>query len=592
MIGRLLLVLRWVALAIAFLLNLWDPAPAGFAHEPEAWVFAVAVYNAIASLAQVRWNWVTPHRLLIADSLIFTAGVVVTGGWHSSLFALYFLIVLSSALQLSVLVSLAYTVAVSLVYFGACIVLPNWVWDLQSVEVLASRVTGLLFAELIALALTQQVDAERRLRKVEQDVNARLTVLNELMSLELGSKLDLGRTLDGIARLARRAISAEFSAVCLFPDKDESDFRMAFDGVPAPQQGKLFREAHLDPIGEVVVRTGQPLLVADVSRAGGEVPSVSTFYKCRTLICVPIKLEDAVIGVLYNGARSPEQIDQNDVDLLVAMGRHAALAIANAEMYDRERTNVVRLEKLEQAKSEFLSTVSHQLRTPITSIATSADLLMDSGSALNDDQKRLLQNIARNSVRLDNLVTDLLQMARLKEGRIQLSLQPISPATLISDALTSVKLLIDARDQRVEIDADPNLPKVEADRKRIEHVLINLLFNACKYTQRGGLITVEARDLGGELEFAVRDNGPGMEIGIQERAFEPFYSAAGPEGQGGTGLGLAIAKGLVELHGGDISLESIPGTGTSVRFTLAISQQQPAIRNQTMVDSSSLTVDS
>ncbi len=570
---RLLLVLRWVALAIALLLNLWAPVPVGFTHEPEAVILAMAAYNAAISLTLTRWRWFTSRRVLVIDTLVFSIGIVAAGGWHSSLFVLFFLTVLVSAIHLKSVESLGYTAIVALFYPAVCIPLPNWDWKQTFIEVLAGRVTSLLFVGIAATFFVRQIEAERRLRKAEEDVNSRLSALNELMSLELGSKLDLEKTLDGIARLARRAINAEFSAVCLFPTQEYPKLTVAFDGVPASKQGSLFGEAHLDPIGEVVARTGQPLLIADVARGPVGADQVSSFYKCRSLVCIPIKLEEEVIGVLYNGVASPEQINQNDVDLLVAMGRHTGLAIANAEMYDRERSNVERLQKLEQLKSEFLSTVSHQLRTPITSIATSADLLMAAGG-LTEDQGKLVQNVARNSLRLDNLVADVLEMSRLKSSRISLALQPLSPRTIINDAVNGMKLLVEGREQTVEIRVDPDVPRVEADRRKIEHVLVNLLSNACKFTQRQGTIVIEARGDGEMVEFSVRDNGPGMDRETLDRAFEPFYSANGPEGQGGTGLGLAIARGLVELHGGEISLESTPGSGTTVRFTLPVSSQQ------------------
>ena len=566
--AKLLLVLRWFALAIALLLNLWVPAPVGFTHEPESAIVVVGIYNGLVSFALGRFSWVSPRRLLAADTLVFTGGLVASGGWHSSLFILYFLIVLSSALQLRALESFVYTGIVSLIYMGACFLLPNWGWDLTSLEVVIGRVMVLLFTAPITVALVKQMEAERRLRDGEREINSRLTILNDLMSLELGSKLDLGRTLEIVASLARRAISADFCAVCLLPEQGRSGYSFAFDGVPLAQQSDLFKEAHLDPIGEVVVRTGQPLLIADISRDMTGAQSLPSFYRCRSLVCVPIKLEDKVIGVLYNGIKSPDQIDQRDVDLLMAMGKHTAVAIANAEMYDRERSNVARLERLEQMKSEFLSTISHQLRTPITAIATSAGLLDATADNLTEDQRRLVQNITRNSVRLDNMVSDLLQMARLRDGRLDLAIQSISPSTLVNEAMASVKPLVDARGQTVHVTMDGIPPRVRADRKRIEHVLVNLLANACKYTQRGGSIDVNIAGKGDVVEFSVRDNGPGMDSEVQERALEPFFSASGQEGQGGTGLGLAIAKALVELHNGEIRLHSELGRGTTVSFTL------------------------
>lgn len=571
---RLLLALRWAALAIALILNLWAPIPTGFTHEPEAVIVVLAVYNAVITLAQVRLKRITPGTMLAIDTVVFSAGIITSGGWHSSLFVLYFLTVLVSAIHLRPVESLGYTAMVGLIYAAVCVVLPNWDWELTAIEVVVGRVTSLLFVGIVATFFVRQIESEKRLRKAEEGVNSRLSALNELMSLELGSKLDLQKTLDGIARLARRAINAEFSAVCLFPTQEHQGLTLAFDGVPASRQGSLFGEAHLDPVGEVVARTGQPLLIADVSRGPEGVGQISSFYKCRSLMCIPIKLEQQVIGVLYNGMTSPDRINSNDVDLLMAMGRHTGLAIANAEMYDRERTNAERLQKLEQMKSEFLSTVSHQLRTPITSIATSADLLMASSAGLTEDQQKLVHNVARNSLRLDNLVADILEMSRLKNNHVSLALQPLSPTTIASDAVASMKLLLDAREQAVVVEIDPALPRVEVDRRKVEHVVVNVISNASKFTQRHGTIVIEAREDGDMVEFTVRDNGPGMDREALERAFEPFYSANGPEGQGGTGLGLAIARGLVELHGGEISAESTPGSGTTVRFTLPVANSE------------------
>lgn len=568
---KLLLTLRWAALGIALLLNLWAPIPVGFSHEPEAVILVLVAYNLAISMAQRRLRGLTPGRVLVIDTVVFSAGIVTAGGWHSSLFVLYFLTLLVAAVHLKSTESLGFTAIIALLYPAICIPLPNWDWHQSSIEVLVGRVTSLLFVGVIATFFVRQIETERRLRKAEEDVNSRLSALNELMSLELGSKLDLEKTLDGIARLARRAIKAEFSAVCVFPTQEHPGLALAFDGVPASKQGSLFGEAHLDPIGEVVARTGQPLLIADVARGPARAEQIATFYKCRSLVCIPIKLDEEVIGVLYNGVASPDQINQNDLDLLAAMGRHTGLAIANAEMYDQERGNVERLQKLEQMKSEFLSTVSHQLRTPITSIATSADLLMATSGGLTADQKKLVQNVARNSLRLDNLVADLLDMSRLKSSRINIAPQPVSPGTLIDDAVADVKLLVDSREQGIEVRLDPDLPRVEADRRKVEHVLVNLLSNACKFTQRKGNIVIEVREDGDMVEFSVHDDGPGMDQEALDHAFEPFYSANGAEGQGGTGLGLAIAKGFVELHGGEISLESAPGFGTTVRFTLPVS---------------------
>ncbi|MBX6772640.1 MAG: HAMP domain-containing histidine kinase [Chloroflexi bacterium] len=230
----------------------------------------------------------------------------------------------------------------------------------------------------------------------------------------------------------------------------------------------------------------------------------------------------------------------------------------------------------ERRRTELLSVVSHELRTPLAAIVGATDLLLDSETAgLTADQLRFLDAIRRNGHRMITLVNDLLEVSRLEAGRVELDLQPVDPGLLVRSVVRSVANLLEQKAQALEITVEPSVPPVLADRRRLEQILTNLLINASQYTQPGGHIRVEVRTAGADaVELAVADNGPGISPADQARIFEPFYrgTTAGSRREHGSGLGLAIARSLVELHGGQIRVESRLGEGTRFSVTLPIAE--------------------
>ncbi|MEW6231343.1 MAG: HAMP domain-containing sensor histidine kinase [Chloroflexota bacterium] len=237
-----------------------------------------------------------------------------------------------------------------------------------------------------------------------------------------------------------------------------------------------------------------------------------------------------------------------------------------------ERTLAARLKELEQMKTDFLSTVSHELKTPLTTIKASAELLLAGGPGpLNPTQERLTRNMARNIERLSALVGDLLDMARLDEGKLSLSLQRVDLNEVIKDAAAAVAPLAESRGQRMQVNYYPDPAPVVADRRRVEQVLINLLSNAHKFTPPGGHFALEVQEAGPNWLVSVSDNGLGIPRDELEHIFDRFYR--GTEHKGGTGLGLSIAKSLIELHGGKIWVESKVGKGST--FSVSLPKESP-----------------
>lgn len=233
--------------------------------------------------------------------------------------------------------------------------------------------------------------------------------------------------------------------------------------------------------------------------------------------------------------------------------------------------------ELDRLKSEFVGMVSHELRTPLTSIKGSVDLLLEAETGeLNATQRRFLSTIRRSSDRLINLVNDLLDLSRLEAGRVQLDAHPLDARHLIEDTTANLANLFDARKQHVEIECEPGLPPILADRQRLEQALVNLLGNAGKYTPDGGDIRVSARRVDQQVEIAVSDSGPGLSPDDQRRVFDKFYRAGDglTQQQTGSGLGLTIAKSLVELHGGTLGVESELGRGSTFRISMPTYEEE------------------
>jgi len=235
--------------------------------------------------------------------------------------------------------------------------------------------------------------------------------------------------------------------------------------------------------------------------------------------------------------------------------------------------DITRDREIAQAKNDFVSVVAHELRTPMTSIKGYTDLILQGAlGEVNDEQRHFLKIVKANVDRLSELVGDLLDTARIEAGRIRLEIEPIQVTSIVGEVCDSLAETIRERGLELAIEADPDVPTVQADRNRLIQILMNLLSNAYRYTPSGGSITVSVRLTDDAVLVAVTDTGIGIAPEDQERIFERFHRVDHElvNRQTGTGLGLPIARSLVELHGGRLWLESEFGVGSTFCFTLPI----------------------
>jgi signal transduction histidine kinase len=243
--------------------------------------------------------------------------------------------------------------------------------------------------------------------------------------------------------------------------------------------------------------------------------------------------------------------------------------------------DVTRFRLLDQVKSDLVATASHELKTPLTSVRLVLHLLLEEKvGPLTPKQMELLLDARDNAERLVGVVSNLLDLTRLEEGRQSLNLRPESPADLLRGAAEAVRPRAESKDVTVIVEAPPDLPPIAADPQRLGHALGNLLDNAVTFTDPGGRITLTAAANDGQVVLSIADTGRGIPAEYLPHVFERFFRIPGQSPQGSTGLGLAIVREIVTAHGGTITCESSPGAGTVFRIGLSPWKLETETRRQ------------
>jgi len=232
--------------------------------------------------------------------------------------------------------------------------------------------------------------------------------------------------------------------------------------------------------------------------------------------------------------------------------------------------NITSFKELDVAKTNFIATVSHELKTPLASSDFSLKLMEDDRvGKLSHEQKELLNNLKQDNQRMLRILSELLNMAQVEAGKIQLNISEVNPITIVETALKAV--LTTAREKEVTFQKnyDENLAAVKADAEKTTWVLNNFLTNAIKYSSEGSTVVVSVREVESTIEFSVLDKGPGIPSEYLSRVFDRFFKVPGSKA-GGTGLGLAISKEFIEAEGGQIWVRSEIGWGSTFGFNLPI----------------------
>jgi signal transduction histidine kinase len=231
------------------------------------------------------------------------------------------------------------------------------------------------------------------------------------------------------------------------------------------------------------------------------------------------------------------------------------------------------LEAASRHKSEFLATMSHELRTPLNAIIGFSQVLKQQMyGPLNERQADYVDDVLSSGQHLLNLINDILDLAKVEAGRMELQPSTFELPQLLENAASMVRERATRQGIGLTVATDSSVGEMEGDERKVKQILFNLLSNAVKFTPSGGSITLAARAADGELVISVQDTGIGISADDQEKIFEEFYQVGASRTQEGTGLGLALTRRLVELHRGQLTVESAPGVGSTFTVTLPLHQ--------------------
>jgi len=428
-------------------------------------------------------------------------------------------------------------------------------------------------SDQVALALENARLFEETSRRAEQ-----LATLNRI-GLSLASGLELEQVLQTLYEQCRQILTADTFYVALY---DENTGLIEFPlltGVDGPRQIEPLDIYHNPGITGYIIQTGQPLHVPDLHHLPADAPFRAipiSEHPSRSFLGVPLTVRGQVIGVLSVQGREPNLYTDQDVELLATIAAQASIAIENARAFERLVQTAEQLREVDRLKTQFLANMSHELRTPLNSIiGFSRVMLKGIDGPLTELQEADLNSIYNSGQHLLGLINSILDMSKIEAGKMDLTFEEVALQPMIDGALSVARALIKDRPIELRVEVPEELPTVWADAQRVRQVLLNLLSNAEKFTERGYIeLRVEA---GPEfVTIHVADTGIGIDPEAQKRLFIPFQQvdASTTRRAGGTGLGLAISRSFVEMHGGKIWLQSEPGKGSTFSFTLPVYRSQ------------------
>ncbi|WZL72029.1 ATP-binding protein [Clostridiaceae bacterium 35-E11] len=344
-------------------------------------------------------------------------------------------------------------------------------------------------------------------------------------------------------------------------------------------------EAIVESIGDGIIVTNEEHKLLLVNRAAEKALNIREKEALNKHFLEVIKREDVfeLIDKVKNKKDDIEYKKYKDITIKDENGtNHYRINIKPIVTRDGEHIgvvtlmqNITKLKEVDQIKSDFVSTVSHEFRTPLTSISMGVGLLLDQiPGDINEDQRELVEAIKEDSERLKNLVSELLDLSRIESGKIQMDIMAQSVKDMVDSAVKPFRMQAEERNVSIDIDVRETLAKVKADYNKISWVLTNLIGNALRYVPRDGTgkIEIKAKETANKMLIAVSDNGKGIPEEYQQKIFEKFIQVRdrNEETNGTTGLGLAISKEIVNAHGGEIWVQSQIGEGSTFYFTLNI----------------------
>jgi signal transduction histidine kinase len=577
--GRWLVVLRAVLVVAAAVAvgvtsvppsyRMWGWAVVGFfAAETVLSAFLSAVELGRAARVRAR------VLLIVCDGIVGIGIVAVFSPVAGEPYrALYLIPVAEAALRFGLVGGVLGGAAMT----GATIVIdalgPGLQWRTVFGRILVGMLAGIVVGRLRDTIGAERSRAESRAAEAERlrdELGHRVDVLEAAnrCARALGSSLELDEAFGAFIRELRGLVPFERTAIVLVEGDTATTMATAGRGA-----SDVFPPGHSGPIeGSVMTDAldGQIVVRRDLAEHGFPEDEQLLALGLRSELVGPLLLGARTIGMLSLSRDRTDAFSEDEVELVALLGRLVATAVQNIRAYEAERRRVEELARLSQLRADFVSLVSHELRSPMAAVIGASRTLQDRWRMLTPAQREsFLALIGDETSRLAVLVGDVLDTSRIEAGTFSYRFEEVDLGRLVDDAVESAELA--QQEVRVVASVRGRLPVIRGDRARLRQVLGNLIDNAVKYSPEGGEVRVSAAAVNGAVRIAVRDEGPGIPRDQQVRIFEKFGRADVEGGsKPGTGLGLFIARSIAEAHGGSLHVSSGIEPGTTFTFSLPV----------------------
>jgi signal transduction histidine kinase len=435
-----------------------------------------------------------------------------------------------------------------------------------------NRIPGRRDRELLEMFVVQaglaMSNAQQRERLAEQvrlgETLQRVTAAGRLLGLDL--------TLHEAAEAIASGLHAHQVWVHCFPDGEASgsEYSAGYPDRGPSQRHDGLRRA----LARAAHELGRPLVVArDTAEPGmWGAQNILALHDAASLVAVPVAAGRELLGnlVVLRG-HDVAELTEAELDAVDQISRELGRMVLNTRLYETERRLVAELQEIDRYKGELIATISHELKTPLTSIIGHTELLEEVDSAVDS-----IQAISRNAQRLNRLIENLLNYSRIQDQRVHIR-RAVDLTTLCENSLDLLALQAEQGGLELKLVAPSEPIVVHGDPDELARVVDNILSNAVKYTRPGGRIDVAISRDGAWAEVACTDSGLGISEVDQTHLFSAFHRSSNPEALSipGTGLGLAISRRITEMHGGDILVESALGEGSTFRIRLPIGDRSP-----------------
>ena len=443
------------------------------------------------------------------------------------------------------------------------------VWARVSTRLIPDTPSGVPTALFTVDDITERRRVEEETRSTEEQFRT--------ATLTISGMQDPARIARATLVAARETLHAEAAAIVTEPLDPSEAMGVEADGIDPDALRRLLLAWPAGTGSLALARSlGGPLRVRDVQSRPEFGAVLEEARNLRSLIAVPLShdLPGPATLIVFNRVGADE-FSLGDEAIGVALATHAAVCIENARANERARELVVQLDqtnleltRANEAKSRFLGSVAHELRTPLHAILVAGELVHDppGGSLRNEEIRRLGRTIESSSRHMVHLIDDLVDLARIEAGRVDLQPVQVDLGQILAEIAASLGPTAAGRGVTLDLPGTPG-PELVADPVRLRQILTNLIANAIKFTESGGRVWAEASATRTSVRITVHDTGLGIAYEDLERIFEPFEQASRTS-RLGAGLGLAIARSLTELHGGKIEVQSTPSVGSAFSVVL------------------------